>query len=164
VQGIFTTRKYDSRSDFDADRPSDIVVAHNRFTVVGMTWMWNMLAGNLRKSDGTLNDHLGSARIVIGNSDQPFDFSDQRLYGDMTAQAELDMGFPTVTPTPGDEGPDAVAINFRSTFGEDQAIFEWQERGVVSAQGVLIDRAVADGGRKPLGAVWTCEATLILDS
>jgi hypothetical protein len=34
----------------------------------------------------------------------------------------------------------------------------------VSAQGVLIDRTVADQGRKVLGAIWQLEAALILYS
>jgi hypothetical protein len=45
----------------------------------------------------------------------------------------------------GDEGLDAVEIVFAATFGETDAIFDWGERGVVSAQGILIDRSVADG-------------------
>lgn len=164
VIGRFTTTQYESRSDFEHERPSALHVSHNRFTVVGMEWMWNMMAGYLRSSDGTLTDHLGNARIIVGNGTRGFEFSDERLAGDQTAQAQLDNGYPQIRRVAGDEGPDAVEIVFAATFGETDAIFDWQERGVVSSQGVLIDRAVSDGGRKPFGAVWSVEAALRLDS
>lgn len=161
--GRFTTTQFASRRDFIAQRPSGLHVSSNRFTLVGMEWMWNMMSGYLRSSDGTLTDHLGNARIIVGNGTRGFEFADERLAGDQTAQAQLDNG-PQIRRVAGDEGMDAVEIVFAATFGETDAIFEWQERGVVSAQGVLIDRAVSDGGRKPFGAVWRVEAALRLDS
>lgn len=161
--GTFTTFKYDDRAAFERREASDILVSTNRFTVAGMTWMWNMMIGNLRSSDGTLTDHLANARVLVGNGDRPMAFTDERLAGDLTAQAGLDAGFPTVAAIEGDEGMDAVEVTFRGTFGEDQAVFDWQERGVVTSAGVLIDRAVRDQGRKVLGAIWQVEARLRLD-
>lgn len=164
VIGRFTTTQYDCRTDFERQRPSGIHVSHNRFTVVGMEWMWNMMAGYLRASDGNVTDHLGNARIIVGNGTAGFQFSDERLSGDETAQAQLDQGYPQIRRVATEDVTDAVEIVFAAVFGETDAIFEWQERGVVSAQGVLIDRAVSDGGRKPFGAVWAVEAALRLAS
>lgn len=164
VIGRFTTTQYDCRSDFERSRPSGILVSHNRFTLVGMEWMWNMMAGYLRSSDGTLTDHIGNARLVVGNGDRPFEPTDERLAGDQTAQASLDNGYPQVRRVAVEDGPQAAEIVFSATFGEREGIFDWAERGVVSSQGILLDRAVSDQGRKPFGAVWTVEAALRLDS
>jgi hypothetical protein len=166
VIGVFTTTRYDSRRDFDAGRSSGVHVTRNHFTEVGVKWMWEMMAGHLRSDDGTLSDHLGSARIVVGNGDLSYVANQERLQGDQTAQAALDGGFPTISTQLLDE-PDDLSrpiggITFRATFGEADACFDWREQGVVSAQGVLIDRAVGDGGRKVLGSVWVAEATLEL--
>jgi hypothetical protein len=163
MRGTFVTSKFADRAAFERREPYDVLTSHNSFTLVGMEWMWNMMIGNLRSSDGTLTDQLSSARVLVGNGDRPFAFTDERLAGDQTAQAPLDAGFPTIERVEGDEGLDAVQVTFRGTFGEDQAAFDWQERGVVTAAGVLIDRAVRDQGRKVLGAIWQVEARLRLD-
>lgn len=161
--GVFTTTRYDSRRDFDERRPSGVHVSRNHFTEVGVKWMWEMMAGRLRSDDGTLTDHLGSARMVVGNSDLSFVPNQERLQGDQTAQAGLDSGFPVVSTQILDDLSRAVgAITFRATFGEQDGNFDWREQGIVSAQGVLIDRAVGDGGRKVLGSVWVAEGTLEL--
>jgi hypothetical protein len=148
VKGTFTTLKYQDGELLET------LVCHNDFTNVGHTWMWQMMAGNLRDpTDGTLTDHLGAARIVVGNGPRMFMAGDERLDGPQTDQAGLDEGYPRV---------EGSVITFKSTFGERQAVFDWQERGVVTAQGVLIDRAVADQGRKVLGSVWVVVAELEL--
>jgi hypothetical protein len=157
--GTFTTRCFASRADFEADTPLAVHVSANSFTNAGLAWMWKMMVGGLRQTDGTLTDHLGAARLVVGNGTRPFDPSDSRLAGDQTAQAELDAGYPA-TEVLVQEG--IGRVRFVATFGEDQAAFDWQERGVVTAQGVLIDRAVQDQGRKVLGAVWQLMAELDL--
>jgi hypothetical protein len=153
MRGTFVTSKFADRAAFERREPYDVLTSHNSFTLVGMEWMWNMMIGNLRSSDGTLTDQLSSARVLVGNGDRPFAFTDERLAGDQTAQAPLDAGFPTIERVEGDEGLDAVQVTFRGT----------QERGVVTAAGVLIDRAVRDQGRKVLGAIWQVEARLRLD-
>jgi hypothetical protein len=164
VIGRFTTLKYPDRPALEAGRPADVAVSYNRFTQAGLEWMWRMMTGELRDTQaGTLTDHLGSARLLVGNSSQAFAYQDTRLAGDQTAQAALDQGFPLVQPY--DDGDrQGVQLVLRATFGEQDAAFDWQERGVVTAQGVLIDRSVADQGRKVLGAIWQLEAALILYS
>lgn len=165
MRGVFTTTKYDSRAAFERGDVADELVSRNSFTNVGLQWMWQMMAGQFRDADGTLTDHLGAARIVVGDGSRPFDLRDERLAGEETAQAALDPGYPGVAlQAPGEDGHAAGVITFLATFGEDQAIFDWQERGVVTARGVLLDRAVGDQGRKVLGAVWQLRADLFLDS
>lgn len=136
-------------------------------TNAGLQWIWRMCAGELRGQDGGLTDELKSARIVVGDGDRPFQGTDTRLAGDQTAQAPLDPGYPMVLGMVDDGlGPDGEPVRcriaFSATFGEDAAIFDWQERGIITAQGVLLDRVVRDNGRKVLGAVWTVEATIDL--
>lgn len=163
--GTFTTTAYASRQDLILRRPSGVYVSTNRFTDAGLEWMWNMMLGNLRDAEtNLLTDQLSSARLVVGTGDAPFSPLDARLAGDSTAQAPMDTGYPIVTGmVQGDEGRDACRLTLRATFGEQDGNFDWAERGVVTAQGVLLDRSVEDQGRKVLGAVWTLEAALDLD-
>lgn len=161
--GTFVTRCYASRCALNLGLPSKVHVSRNRFTDAGMDWMWRMMIGDLRDADGTLSDHLGSARLIVGNGSRDFEPSDTRLVGPDTGQAELDGGYPLVAGViDGGDGPDACRLTFRATFGEEVANFDWAERGVVTAQGVLLDRSVEDQGRKVLGQVWTLEASLDL--
>lgn len=163
--GTFTVTKFASRRAFDERRPYGRSVSRNGFTEVGLKWMWEMMAGHIRSSDGTLNDHIGAARIVVGNGDARTSGELTRLTGDQTDEAPVDAGFPVVSTEliPGDDIAVPVGrITFQATFGESQAVFDWQERGIMTAQGVLLDRAVSDQGRKPLGAVWTVGAVLEL--
>lgn len=157
--GHFTTRCFNTAEDHRLGRVAAIHESFNSFTDTGLTWMWEMMAGQLRDSDGTLTDHLGSARLVVGDGTRAFEPGDQRLAGDNTAQAVLKAGFPAVSADPELGLP---TIRFESVFQGDEGVFEWQERGVVTAQGVLLDRAVGDQGRKPLGAVWELGATLYI--
>lgn len=156
MEGIFTTRKYDR-----AGRLHDVLVCRNGFTAVGMEWMWSMMTGLLRDEQGQLTDHLAGARVVVGSGTDGFQFGDEALRGAETAQAVLD-GQPQIRRVVDGDGA-GVEIVFAATFGERDGVFDWAERGVVTEQGVLIDRAVSDQGRKPLGVVWTVEAALRLD-
>jgi hypothetical protein len=151
MRGVFVIEKY---RDAQAREPYEIVRSTNAFTTVGLEWMWRMMLGELRDADGTLTDQLASARIVVGDGSREFAAGDERLAGEHTDQATLDQ--PPVI--------DGASITMRATFGESDAIFDWQERGVVTAQGVLLDRSVADGGRKVLGSVWQVAATLTLEN
>lgn len=153
MRGTFTTVKYADRLAYAAGRPADVLVSHNAFVTVGLNWMWQVLAGLVRNEQGLMSDHLGKARLIVGNGDTPVQPTDERLAGQDTAYAELDQP-PAVT---------GRLITFRATFAEDAANFDWRERGVTSVQGVLIDRSVADQGRKAPGTIWTLEAALELD-
>lgn len=152
MRGTFTTRKYADRAALEADRPTAVEVSHNAFVDVGLNLLWRILAGQVRNDEGGMSDHLGKARIIVGNGDKPVEPGDERLAGEDTAYAELDSD-PVVA---------GGTITFVASFGEDVANFEWAERGVTSVQGVLIDRSVGDQGRKSPGTVWTVEAVLEL--
>jgi hypothetical protein len=160
--GRFTTTAYDSRAAFEERRPSGVYVSHNAFTRVGLEWMWGTMAGLMRDQDGTMTDHLGSARLVVGDSSSPVTFADERLAGEQTAQAAL-VRPPSIAPFE-EDGTQGVEILFEATFDEQVGAFDWQERGVVTAQGVLLDRSVQDQGRKVLGAVWQLEAALRIEA
>lgn len=164
--GRFITRKYVSRRAYAAGHSYEVLESHNDFTNAGLQWLWKMALGQLRSADGTLTDQLSSARIVVGNGAAPFTGTDGRLAGDQTDQADMQAGYPRfdgmVDDGDADGEPDAAQVTFRAIFGEQQGIFDWQERGVVTAQGVLLDRAVTDQGRMVLGSVWEVEAALML--
>lgn len=54
------------------------------------------------------------------------------------------------------------ALTVVATFGETDANFEWSERRVLSAAGVVIDVDATDQGRKAPGSVWVIEAEIEL--
>lgn len=162
MRGSFTTTMYESRERFEAREPNGIHVVSNSFVTGGLQWMWEMMLGRLRGDDGGLTDHLGNARIVVGDGTGVVKLSDQRLAGEESAQAEMDAGFPSVQGLVQEENESFMRLALRATFMETEANFDWRERGVVTSQGVLLDRAVGDQGRKPLGSIWTTEAALDL--
>lgn len=127
------------------------------YTDGGFEWVWKMLLGQVRNEDGGLSDQLASARLVVGDGSRDFQGTDVRLAGENTAYAELDDGYPQLQSIPG-----GVALVLRATFDEQTANFEWREKGLTSARGVLIDRTVGDQGRKAPGTRWTAEVVLEL--
>jgi hypothetical protein len=56
---------------------------------------------------------------------------------------------------------DGPVVTLRAVFGEQEANFEWRQRGVV-AGGELVDVDEGDFGRKAAGAVWTLEVPIEL--
>lgn len=162
VAGTFTTSMFEDRAALHADRPSRVAVSHNQFVTIGLELFWRILLGQQRNEQGGLSDHLGKARLIVGNGATPFSDSDERLAGDQTAWADLDDGYPrTDGPVDTDEGR-VFRVTFQATFGEQVANFDWRERGITSVQGVLVDRSVGDQGRKAPGSVWTMQAALDL--
>jgi hypothetical protein len=127
------------------------------YTDAGLRWIWQQALGVLRNEEGALADELSKARLVVGDGSRTFAAGDTRLAGGATAYAEMDEGFPKV------EIVDGVArLTLRGTFDEESANFEWQERGVTSVRGVLIDRTVSYQGTKAPGTRWTAEVVLEL--
>lgn len=146
MRGQFTTWMYHCRADVERARPYCITIHHNDFTNVGMEWMW-------RKMVGLMPDDLSQAHIVIGDSGAVFTGGEEKLVGTNQSARPLMEGYPQIN---------GARIMLRAEFGERDGIHEWAERGVVVPSGVLIDRSVADQGRKVLGAVWIVEAELEL--
>lgn len=157
MRGTFVTSKFPDRAAWIAQRPSQVQASRNSFTLNGLELLWRILTGQERNEQGGLSDHLGKARLIVGNGQTPANPADVRLAGTQTAYAELDENYPQIQRL--DSG---VALILRGTFGEQAGNFEWRERGVSSIQGQLIDRAVADQGRKAAGSIWTLEAALEL--
>lgn len=148
MRGVFRTTKFASRADFDSGQPLAVSEVHNTFTAVGLEWMWGVMLHRV-------NDQLESARLLVGDGAREFDSGDTRLAGENTAQTDAE---PPVLSLESDGS--FARLTLRGTFGEPDANFEWLETGVVSAQGVLIDRAVGDQGRKVFGSIWVTEAQL----
>jgi hypothetical protein len=55
---------------------------------------------------------------------------------------------------------DGGQIKVSATFGEQVANFDWLERDIISAGGVVLDHQEQDRGRKAEGSVWTLDAAL----
>lgn len=159
--GTFTTSQYADRRAYERADPYAVLVSKNLFTDAGLEWFWRMALGRLRDTEGGLNDELQSARIVVGNGERAFAGTDVSLAGELTHEAGMQPEYPEILGMRTDDtGVPAFGVRFCAVFGERDAIFDWRERGVVTAQGVLIDRSVGDQGRKVLGTVWKVEAEL----
>jgi hypothetical protein len=78
--------------------------------------------------------------------------------GTRRSERPLDAAPEVQGPT---EEQGAVAT-LTATFGEQEANFEWAITDVLSAGGIVVDREVADKGRKAAGAVWTLQTRLEL--
>lgn len=57
---------------------------------------------------------------------------------------------------------DGASVLVQGTFGEDAANFEWKQRKVVTAKGIVLDLDEEDGGRKAKGSVWSLGVSLDL--
>jgi hypothetical protein len=55
-------------------------------------------------------------------------------------------------------------VQVTGTFGEQDGNFDWTARRVLDANGRVIDERTGDFGRKIMGAVWTVEVTVGLES
>lgn len=53
-------------------------------------------------------------------------------------------------------------VVLRTTFGEDEANFEWATRSIILPDGTEVDRIEEDQGRKAVGQVWGLEARIDL--
>lgn len=104
-----------------------------------------------------LRELLEGGTVVVGNGNEAETSDDRELSGDQQASAPIDS---VEVMGDFDDGPPRVVV--RGTFGEESANFEWRERGIRNKDGVMIDRVVADQGRKVPGAIWTLEASIEL--
>jgi hypothetical protein len=57
---------------------------------------------------------------------------------------------------------DGAQATVTASFSEGEANFDWRQRLVASASGVIVDFLEQDMGRKAPGAVWNVEAVLEL--
>lgn len=153
--GRFTTRKFRTAADHAAGRSFEELVSYNEFTDMGLAWFW-------QTAFDPGPDNLKSARIVVGDGTKEFDRYDDKLAGDNRSAQPLDEGFPDYEIIVEDGQPDVCRGIFQATFGESEAVFEWEERGVLTSGGVLIDRSVGSQGFKVMGAVWVVVAELDL--
>lgn len=119
------------------------------FTEGGLEWVAQQL-----------RERLAGARIVVGDGETPVNSNDEELAGAATAEKVVEEIEIVGRVEDGDRAVHRVIL--RTTFGENEANFDWRERGVLTSEGVLIDRAVADQGRKVQGSVWTLEAVVDL--
>lgn len=127
-------------------------------TLAGLDYFYRALVG----------DHQGAlenAVLRVGNGDAAETLEDRQLTGDQTAERPLDEP-PSFDYQYEDDGetPTGVRLVFRASFGEDTANFEWRERAIVAPDGTMIDRTVADQGRKAPGSIWVMEMALSLAS
>lgn len=111
-------------------------------TEAGVAWICSALVSG---------ESLAGARVVVGDGDRPFDPADSALAGEQTASA-AQAADPVV---------EGGTVTLTAAFDEREAVFDWLECGILVGD-VLIDRTVADHGRKALGSVWTLSVSLDL--
>jgi len=103
---------------------------------------------------GTAYDNA-NAHIGVGDGTTAFDKTQSDLIGTNKERAGMDSGYPSIT---------GAQLTFRSTFGENDANFSWEEWAVFNdaSAGDMLNRVVEDNGEKVSGHVWefTVEITV----
>lgn len=91
------------------------------------------------------NAHLG-----VGNGTDAFAASQTNLIGSSTLRKAMDAGYPVVAPP---------TLTFKSTFGTEEANFDWREWGIFNAAtgGVMLNRVVESNGTKQSNQTWVLE-------
>jgi len=111
--------------------------------------IWPLVAG-----DATATPfNNANARIGVGDSTTAADATQTDLLGTNKAYSGMDAGYPTY-------GTDQKIV-FRSTFGEAEANFDWNEWVVDNGAGVTLNRKVDSMGTKTQGS-WTLEVSITL--
>lgn len=96
-----------------------------------------------------------NTKMFVGTSTTPENASQTGVQasGDNRAFASLDSGYPVV---------EGRTINYRATFGDSSANFQWNEVSVTNGDGanaVSMNRKVSSMGTKN-GGVWTVQVTI----
>lgn len=96
-----------------------------------------------------------NAYIGVGDSSTAENASQTGLLGTNKAYAPMDAGYPRRATSANDA---EQFVEWRATFGADEANFSWQEFTVVNASsdaGVNLNRKVENKGTKVSGETWT---------
>lgn len=93
-----------------------------------------------------------NAHIGVGNGTIPFNSEQEDLQGNNKYRSGMEADYPIVENN---------RITFKASFGEDIALFDWNEWGVFNAKvgGIMLFRKVESRGTKVL-AIWNFTVTL----
>jgi len=120
------------------------VLLGNLFLSEGINYMWTALCGGAFTPFDNTNAHLG-----VGDGTDPEDYAQTGLLGTNKFYKGMDTGYPTF-------GSDRKAT-FRSTFGDTEANFAWNEWTVANGSddtAINLNRKVESLGTKSEGSTW----------
>jgi|Deesub1362A_J573_1020465.scaffolds.fasta_scaffold00048_98 hypothetical protein len=153
LTGRWRLEKFASRADYRRGRPYQVLEGKNLFLNAGKTEMWNLLIG-------ASTNHYDASNAQIGIGDDKTtspDASQTDLQGSQKTYKGMDSGYPAVS---------GASVEFRATFGSDEANYEWGEFVVRhAASGICLNRSTNGGagwGTKSSGSVWTFTVTLTI--
>ena len=94
-----------------------------------------------------------NARLGVGDGSTAFAVGQTDLQGTNKLRKAMDSGYPTIT---------APKITFKSTFGQSEANFAWNEWGIFNAStgGVMLNRVVESNGTKQSNQTWVLEVDI----
>ena len=120
------------------------IIHGNLFLAEGINYMWTALCGGAFTPFDNSNAHLG-----VGDGTDAEDYSQTGLLGTNKFYKGMDTGYPTY-------GSDRKAT-FRSTFGDTEANFAWNEWTVANGSddsAINLNRKVESLGTKSSGSTW----------
>jgi len=98
-----------------------------------------------------------NAYIGVGNGTTAFEKTQTDLVGANKVRKKVDADYPIRS---------ANAIDFRATYGANDANFDWEEWGVFNAStgGVMLNRKVENLGTKASGSIWVLTVTITVNN
>lgn len=149
--------KYNTKKDYDLGKVSEVQdIAGNALLSEGINLLWTLVCGG----SGTPFDAT-TAHIGVGNSQDPVEKEQSGLVGTSRLYKEMDAGFP-------EYGANDKVV-FKSTFGGDEANFQWHEWTVANGDGTAdeagitnLNRKVEPMGEKYAGSTWVITVEISL--
>jgi len=120
------------------------IIHGNLFLEEGINYIWSALCGETFTPFDNANAHIG-----VGDGTDAEDYSQTGLLGTNKCYKGMDTGYPTY-------GSDRKAT-FRSTFGDTEANFAWNEWTVANGSddtATNLNRKVESLGTKSEGSTW----------
>lgn len=148
---LATVEKWHDSADFEAGKEPDEVQQEkgNILLNEGIGAMLALLTGGAATAFNAAN-----ARVGVGNSTVAAAATQTALQGASSLYKAMDSGYPSIS---------GQTVNFKSTFGDAEANFAWQEWSVDNGAVALINlnRKVVNLGTKTSGT-WSLTVSITI--
>jgi len=127
-----------------------MTISGNLFLDEGINHIWKLVTGQ------NVTPFSSNSCIGVGDGTDPEDSEHTGLTGTNKYYKQVDEGYPQI---------DGTYIYFRSTFGPDEANFNWNEWTVANGCGdeyINMNRKQTNMGTKAPGATWVLEVSMYI--